>query len=251
MKACVAHEVVPNDVPLKAVDQRYSFEETVLGERIGSYTCGVAREAIAKGLRRYGDIPKDPQGFLVPLRGSVYNPTAAEFFVKRAAMTTIERRGLSVGKNVIPGMDVVPYPGDFPSIRYIEAPPKLYFPLKLDLGIDGIIVKVNDGGKRCCLFPLQITIREDPIRGNPEQIFFSQWSHWISTLGFKAVEVEYVWIVGSGSQTTWRQGIREENHTRQGLGYHNPPYVRQIITLRDLSPEIFTELRYARARRAG
>ena len=249
MKACVAHGVLPNDVPLNAVDQRYSFEETVLGKRIGSYTCGVARDAIAKGLCRYRGIPVDPQGFLVPLRGSTYNPTAAEFFVKRAAMAIIGEQGLSVGKNVIPRMDVVPYSGDFPDMSISRGSPTLYFPLKFDLGIDGIIASVSKGGRVCHLLPLRITIGK--VRTASEEIFLSQWSHWINTLDFGLVRVEYVWIVGSGSPELWRRPVKENNSTRYGLGFHNPPYVRQIITLRDLSPQIFTELRYAQTRRAG
>ena len=255
MEACVAHGVVPDGVPLNAIDRRYSFEEPALGGRIGSYSCGAAREAIAKGLYRYGGIPKDPQGFLGSLRSLVYDPSAAEFFVKRAAMAEIGERGLRVGKNVIPRMGVVPYTGDFPDITAqvvaSSGLPKLYLPLGLDLGIDGIIVSLDKeagfGVRRCRVFPLRITIAE--AQKESEELFVSRWSHWINTLGLGAVTVEYIWIVGSGSPR--ERYVAPSTSTRHGLGFCSPPYTRQIITLRDLSPQIFTELRYAQTRRAG
>ena len=253
MKACVAHGAVPNNMSLNAIDQRYSFEETVMGERIGSYTCGAAREAIAKWLCQYGGIPKNFQEILEPLRWLLYNQSAAEFFVKRAAMAVIGGQGLRIGKNVIPRMDVVPYSGDFPDIsaQATGGSPKLYFPLKPDLGIDGIIVRVNNRvgleGKQCRLFPLQIAVTD--AKTESEELFVSRWSHWINTRGFAAVEVQYIWIVGSGSPREWYVGAG--TNTRHGLGFRGPPYTRQVITLRDLSPQIFTELRYAQTRRAG
>ena len=256
MKACVVHGVLPTGMPLNAIDHRYFFEKTTLGASIGSYTCGAAREAVAKGLRLYGGTPREPGGhksLLGLLRiQTPYSPSVAGFCVKQAVLSLISSRGLSVGLHASSFLEIKHYPGDFPKMEDIGSQPKLFCPMKFEFGgIDGVIISIDRYCKRprCHLLPLQVTIAD--ARDSSEGLFFSQWSHWINTLALqlKAVDVEYVWIVGSGSSSV--RNCITLNQERQGIYFSNPPYTRRTIALRELSSEIYSELRYAQAKRAS
>ena len=253
MNACVTRRALPNDMPLKAFDHRYSFETMVLGVRIGSYTCGVVREAVAKGLRQYGDPIRDHRSLLQPLRVfTPYSPSLAGFYAKQVVLSLITNRGLGIGDNTFSSLDTTLYPGDFPDMSDIGKRPRLFCPRKFEFGgIDGVIISIDRERKwsRCHLLPLQVTIAD--ARESSEILFFSQWSHWINTVGLQVnnVEIEYVWIVGSGPSSN--REFRKQTRHRQGIAFLNPEYTRQTITLRDLSPEIHSEWRYAQARRTG
>ena len=256
MKACVAHGAVPTSMPLDAIDHRYSFEKTTLGAGIGSYTCGAAREAVAKGLRLHGRTPGEPGGhksLLGLLRiHTPYSPSVAEFCAKQAALSLISSCGLSVGDNTFSDLGITHYSGDFPKMEDIGKRPKLFCPLKFEFGgIDGVIISIDRERRRsrCQLLPLQVTIAD--ARESSEILFFSQWSHWINALALQLndVIVEYVWIAGSGSPSD--RFLTERTRQRHGIKFLNPQYTRQKITLRDLSPEISSELRYAQTRRRG
>lgn len=248
MKAYAAHGVVPNDAPTGAIDHRYSFETNVLGIKIGSYTCGVVRETVAKGLWLYGGTPRDHQSFIRPLGMSTpYSPSVTEFCAKQAVLSLVASRGLRVGGNTFSTLNTILYPGDFPKMEDISQRPRLFRPLKFEFGgIDGVIISVDRERSRCHLLPLQVTIAG--VRESSERLFFSQWSHWISTLALqlKNTKIEYVWITGSDSSSN--RVVCQQHHQRQGINFFNPTYTRQTIALRDFSPEIYSGLRYAQSR---
>ena len=251
MNACVVNGAVPKSMPFDDVDHRYSFETIVSGVMFGSYTCGAAREAVAKGLRRHGGAHTDYRSLIRPLRSlTPYSPSVAEFFAKQAVLSLIERHGFGVGDSAFSSLNTTLYPGDFPEMGDIGERPRLFCPLKPGFGgIDGIIISIDREWSRCHLLPLQVTTAD--ARDSSEILFFSQWSHWINTLGLqvKDVDVEYIWVVGSGSPST--RYFSKQTRQRQGIKFLNPKYTRQTVTLRDLSPEISSELRYAQTRRRG
>lgn len=148
MNACMTHGYVLLGTPHNVVDHRYFFAARApSGARIGAYICGVAREALARGLRRYGRNTLGGFHFLQrALTIFADNPSVTEFLIEQAVLSSIGNKGVDISEGINSPMETVMFGGDFPKI-HTRKPLTLYCPLQCNFrAIDGLIVALRTEG---------------------------------------------------------------------------------------------------------
>ena len=246
MNACMTHGYVLPGTPHEVVDHRYFFATRApSGARIGAYTCGVAREALARGLRRYGRNALGDFYFLLrALPMFADNPSVTGFLIEQAVLSSIGNKGLDISEGINSPMETVMFGGDFPEI-HTRKPLTLYCPLQCNLrAIDGLVVRFTD--QRCFMFPVQISIRK--VTTDCEAWFFDQWPLWIRGLAGYEIEVQFVWVVESTPASNEPAG-RGSRTLRKGRHPFNLEYRRWRIPLKDVDQQVDDWLERARAAR--
>lgn len=245
MNACMIKDYVPL-APHHVVDHRYFFATQSGSAEIGSYTCGIAREAVARALRLYGrNTSVDYQFLLRALTTFANNPSVTGFLIEQAVLSSIGARGLDIGEEISSPMETIVFHGEFPEIKP-DIKLALYCPLRPDFpAIDGLIVHFNKETKKCYMFPLQVTIRPRKQHSNSENMFFRSWPLWIRNLADFDIEVQFVWVLKSVTPSTVL--CQEEYHTLEGRRFLFPRYFRREIPLERVSQDIGQSLERAQA----
>jgi hypothetical protein len=234
---------VSPDTAIDLIDHRY-FYEGGPDEPIGKYACGIAREAAARQLRRYGIEKFGQTDFLTALNQYVDNPSVIGFFIEQAVLSSIAAHGLNIEQDICQTMIVQMFEKDYPRFNTNATNPTLYCPLDFnDRGIDGIIVRFDnsDGKKTCFMFPLQITVAK--AHSDSEQVFFSQWKLWTKGLkGYKVVP-RFLWITTQHSSFEEVAGNSRAARSRDKVLW--PSYVREFVHLEKVNKNIWQ--RYQKA----
>jgi hypothetical protein len=238
MRACISGRYVMRDTPSNLIDNRYFFAKAP--SWVGEYTCGIAREAAAKQLRRYkadkfGDI-----GFLMALNNYISNSSVTGFFIEQAVLSSIASRGLEISEQISKKMDTVMFSGDIPRFNRTEGDLVLYYPMGFNYpGIGGIIIRFT--GEKCFLYPLQITVAKS--HSDSESVFFRKWSMWANELDDFEVELAFIWITEADSEVnTVNEEYRRTISERKLV---HPSYRRLKIPLKSVNLDISE--RYQRA----
>jgi hypothetical protein len=231
MRACISGRYVMRDTPSNLIDNRYFFAKAP--SWIGEYTCGIAREAAAKQLRRYKADKFSDTGFLMALNNYISNSSVTGFFIEQAVLSSIASRGLEISEQISKKMDTVMFSGDIPRFNRTEGDPVLYYPMGFNYpGIDGIIVRFTR--EKCFLYPLWITVAKS--YSDSESVFFRKWSMWANELDDFEVELAFIWITEADSEVNT---VNEEyRRTRSERKLVHPSYRRLKIPLESVNPDI-------------
>jgi hypothetical protein len=214
MKACFSRHTVPagSETNANLIDYRYFYEF----EGRGSYTCGLARNAVAQTLQKLGEYFADTD-FLISLRDNMGIRSVAGFMIKQAVLESIRSKGLTIASEIGTCMTVKPIRNLSGPLDYgvdIRHMPVLYRPEGFNFKtIDGIIIlvkpeeknvkgkKENAKGKKeenaepkpkLLMFPLQITLSSH--RKNSHARFFKEYGKWTRGLEYFDVVPEFLWI---------------------------------------------------------
>src|SRR5437667_11106762 len=205
MKACLSGQAVsPSSkwIP-QLVDHRYFYDEFNEDRRVNvaSYTCGLARDAVATELHA-NKVNLSDSDFWISLSNHINNPCTTGFIMEQAILSRISFSGLNIaGKDINTSMSVVLFSDNFPSFRTdITGQPILYCPQKFNYrGIDGIIVRIGHkpmtkrNRQKLFMYPLQITLAPD-MHSDSHKTFLSDYESWTHGLeGFDVVPT-FLWI---------------------------------------------------------
>jgi hypothetical protein len=227
---------VPVGVDPALIDHRYFYQ--VEGE--GAYACGVAREAVASQLHRYG---MNNAGFMQSLQSLdqfIDNKSVVGFFIEQAVLRTIRSRGLQVDERISQPMDLITYHG-FPVFDTLKER-ALYVPSDFNYGaIDGMILwldcsKQKSGRKKeALLFPLQVTIAK--THRNSEVSFFNQWEKWTESLRDFNVKATFLWITDRDPSVT---DFDEDYSLLRGRNVlKNPAFTSRYISIEFVNKDIW------------
>jgi hypothetical protein len=233
--ACIQRRPVPAGVRPELIDHRYFYEE----ENVGSYACGIAREAVTRQLRLHGR-NRFGNKALQSLNNYISNESVVRFFIEQAILQTIEFRGLEMITEISQPMKMIPFE-DYP-VFDTSNKLALYVPCNFNYyAIDGIILRLdrssvkNGETKRAILFPLQITIAKS--HKNSEEHFFNQWEEWSASLKGFDVEVRFLWIsVENPSHRNVGKSSRSLRHKDMTI---NPPYTSRWIHLEEVNKDVW------------
>jgi hypothetical protein len=230
------------------IDHRYFYYVGGPDGSIGKYTCGIAREAAARQLRRCGMEKFGQTDFLTALNDYIDNPSAIGFFIEQAILSSIAAHGLKIGQNIEDTMTVDMFAQKFPRFDTNATNSVLHCPLDFNYrGIDGIIVRFvsTDEKKTCFLFPIQITVAK--THSNSEEAFFSEWQSWTKNLEGYEVVPRFLWITTKNSLS---EEVAENcRKARSGDKVLWPHYNREFIHLEKVSKDIWQ--RYQKALTLG
>ena len=190
---------MPENIPPELVDNRYFFAGGPHGERIGSYSCGIACVAAVRSIQEHGQDPiAHYEDLLRTFKIFTNNRSVTEFLVKQAVLSKICEDGLYHADIQIPGMETVVFYGRFPEIK-IDREVSLYCPQQFHCrGTDALIIHFDDRSRKCYMFPLLITLGPKKDQSDPEAIFFNEWPRWIRDLTGFEIEVQFLRVVESG-----------------------------------------------------
>jgi hypothetical protein len=227
-----------DDTPSDLIDNRYFYSEAP--DLIGKYTCGIAREAAVRQLRRFKVDKFGNTDFLTALNDYIDNPSVTGFFIEQAILSSIVSRGLNIQGEIYKKMDTVMFSGSFPKFDKTEGAPVLYCPINFNYrGIDGIIIRFTE--KKCFMFPLQITVAKS--HSDSEEVFFREWSKWTNKLDGIEVVLVFVWITKEDSEINTIDA--KYRSTKSGMRLVRPSYRREKVPLERVNQNIWE--RYQRA----
>ncbi|PUU79217.1 hypothetical protein B9Z19DRAFT_1125584 [Tuber borchii] len=237
VNACIRHQATPTSVDPKLIDHRYFYERcptSATPYEIGAYVCGIARDAVVKQLRKFGENKFADRDFLKSIDEYINNEAVIGFFIEENILSTIALRGLEIGRNISQSMDMQMFQR-FPTFSITERP-ILYCPMQFNFrAIDGIIVRfdlsngVNGKKGKCFMFPLQITIAKS--HADSEYEFFKDWIEWIKDLDHYDLEVVFLWI---SAKKPWERKVKRY-----------PEYISKNVHISDVNRDTWE--RYDRA----
>jgi hypothetical protein len=237
MRGCLSRQTVPTSAKLypKLVDHQFFYDEFKNGGLVGNYTCGIARNAVAVALRtklvHFADTD-----FLTSLPNYIDNPSVTGFMIEQAVLSSIQTRGLAIGRNVYKSMELVMFDGSFPNFRIDRQNPVLYCPRQYNFqGVDGIIVSI-DGNPTAKIFPIQITLAL-ASHSDSHGTFMRKYHRWIRDLNGFNVVLEFVWITPD---------TRDDEKHLENSKRNWPEHIERFIPLEDVNKDIW--MRYQSAR---
>jgi hypothetical protein len=111
MKACISGRPTERATSLELVDNQYFFSKPP--DWIGTYACGIAREAAARQLRLYQMDKFGDTDFSIALNSYISsNSSITGFFIEKAVLSSIESRGLKISKQISKRMDTIMFSGN-------------------------------------------------------------------------------------------------------------------------------------------
>jgi hypothetical protein len=216
--------------------------------KIGFYTCGLARTALAGKLRELGEDLF--LGWGSAIFDNYNNKSVLGFILEQMCLSSISQRGLHAAGLDFGMMKTIVFPGNCPDFD-VKSPLTLYVPVSYNFpAIDGAVLSLNHQEKLAQLVPLQVTIAARHT--DSEQRFFSTWKPWSDGLmeeGY-GVEVKFLWITGARRSAT--EVVAETvRNTRRGPAIVNPRYERSYVTIEDLDKDIGEKLGRAEKKYEG
>ena len=147
--ACIRRRTVPAGTSASLIDHRYFYSE----ESEGNYTCGIAREAVARQLWKYGRNRFGVTKRLQSLEEYVGNQSVTGFFIEHAVLQTISTHGPKEIGIVNSPPPIIIFEG-FPDFKDTEDP-ILYVPSSYFYpAIDGVILQLDHSKREAYMFPI-------------------------------------------------------------------------------------------------
>ena len=265
MKACFSRRKIPTESPdfPKLIDHRYFYhyeykpsDQDVAGD-YGNYTCGLARDVVAKELLA-SKVNFADTDFLKSLSNFINNPSVAGFIIEHAVLSSIGLNGLAIGAKIQKPMDMIICTGATPNFRKdITDKPVLYRPNKSNFkGIDGVIVRIErpkskgkgkgkgkgtqkrdaeEEKRKLFMYPFQITLAPDS-HSDSHDTFFNRYDKWIEGLEEFDIVPEFLWITPKP-----RPFIEHGEKSRPKWPAHRERYV----SLEDVNEDIWRQYRWA------
>lgn len=217
-----------------------------------SYTCGLARNAVAAKLLA-SKVNFADTDFLKSLSNFINNPSVTGFMIEYAVLLSIGSNGLAIGATIQKPIDMIIFTEATPNFRKdITDRPVLYHPGKFDFkGIDGVIVRIETRPKlkgkgiqkrdaeeekrKLFMYPFQITLVPDS-HSDSHETFFNQYGKWIEGLKEFDIVPEFLWITPKP-----RSLIEHGEKSRPKWPAHRGRYV----SLEDVNEDIWSRYRLA------
>jgi hypothetical protein len=236
-----------NDDP-SIYDHRYFY----IKDKIGHYTCGLARGAITDVLRSYGEDIFLDSVWLDSLVTFKNNPPVLGFIIEQACLSSISQKGLKIAGLGFNNMKAITYTTKIPTYDKCSSL-TLYIPFAYNYkAIDGLILEITndepeDKENKCGvvrLIPIQITIAKE--HSDSESNFFARWNDWENDLQEYEIQYIFLWIT---------ENIRESNEVelnqkklRSKRDWGHPKYNNFFVTIEDVNKDISRKLEIARGK---
>ena len=217
------------------------------GQKRGFSICGVARNSLAKILRRYSSIKASENSFwLWNLPSVINNPPVTGFLIENACLSCIALNGLNIGLNLKGGMVAIAFAGGRPEYswkdkRVIYCPTSFNFP-----AIDALIVLIENqkDRKKVGFFPVLVTIAKEHKNSEPQ--FFANWANWFRGLEDVEIEIHFLWITHDERHLS--KAVDEDSlEGRDGEKIIHPSYTSHRVPISLVSTQISERLRAARS----
>ena len=252
MRSCILKQDVPYIEP-DLCDHRYFFvREQKNGVYIGSYACGIARDAALRKLRQYRQHGGTESIWLRDLDHYAHNRAMLGFLIEEACLSSITIRGLDIGMELSSANGIATKWFQNVPLEYsLEEGTTIYCPVQYHFrAIDALILRLFTvgGKKKAAMFPLQITIarRHSDSPGK----FFESWKDWSDALKDYEVEVHFLWITDDEYHSS--KWFEKKTRPSRGAADENvisPDHTRHRIPLGVVSMDIANNLRRARERK--
>ena len=240
MHACILNLPI-GDITPDLCDHRYFFSGLAEDQaKCGFSLCGVARNAMAKALRRYGaNRSSENHMWLQNLPYLIHNRSMTGFLIENCCLSAIALKGLPISMGLSAGMVTISFSGEYPVYTLTESL-AIYCPTRYNFpAINAIIVRLDptENRKRAWLFPLQVTVAED--HEDTEPMFFAHWARWSHQLTMSGFEVEahFLWITPEKCYSTKKVKAKAHASSR-GETLINPDYTSHRIPLNLVSQDI-------------
>ena len=248
LHSCILKQEVPQLLP-GLCDHRYFFVRNQSGVQVGSYACGIARDAARRKLRQYHGIRASEDIWLRYLGDFVGNQSMLGFLMEESCLSSIPLHGLRIGMGLCPGKGIATrwFNTKFP-VYSLEQGVTIYIPVKYNFrAIDSLILSLDTVGtrKKATIFPLQITIAKSHSDSEPK--FFENWDKWCSGLEDYEVEFHFLWITDDMYHSS--KWFEEETRPSRGAEAEtivSPGYTSHRIPLSLVNKDVADRLRRAR-----
>ena len=250
IKACLSGQAVfPSSKRIpQLVDHRYFFDEFNKDNSVNmaSYTCGLARNAVATELHA-NKVNLSDNDFWNSLPNHINNPCTTGFIIKQAVLSRISFSGLNIAeKDINTSMPVVLFSDKFPNLRTdITVKPILYYPQKFNYrAIDGIIVRIGSkpmtewDKQKLFMYPLQITLAPDK-HSDSHKTFLSDYEIWTDGLKEYDVELTFLWISPEVAGPTLHEPTDRDNW---------PAHYEEYVPISQVHPELWALYESAKQR---
>lgn len=239
MNGCLLQQTFSYD-PVLVYDHRYFY----IKGHIGHYTCGLAREVMARILREKGeDIFLRPEWFSC-LDDFKNNPSVLGFCVEHMCLSSISQMGLNAAGLGFHNMKTIIFSGSYPEYD-MSHELALYIPSVFNFkAIDGLILHLakTNAESTAHLVPIQITIAKDHSKS--EDTFFANWDMWIRKLANYKIKTTFLWILEEKRDQAMVEMVTR--NMRSGNKQLNPNYTKVQIAVEDVNKEIGHALQRAR-----
>ena len=153
VNACIRRLTVPAGTSASLIDHRYFYSK----EFEGNYTCGIAREAVARQLWKCGHNRFGVTERLQSLENYVGNQSVTGFFIEHAVLQTISSNGLKEIGIVNSPPPIITFEG-FPDFKDTEDPILYVTSGYCYPAVDGVILQLEHSKREAYMFPIQVTI---------------------------------------------------------------------------------------------
>jgi hypothetical protein len=234
----VCHQSYGED---KWFDLRYFYRDDTF---VCHCTCGLAREAAARVLRKAAPGKFLSDDWVESLATYADNPSVIGFIVQQACLTAISEHGFhhgnvewsSVTATIFETDLIQQLPRTTTSAFLVPADPNFKY-------IDALFIKVDEKSKTVFLAPIQVTINER--HSNSEILFYEHFWRRIEALfdGY-ILSSTFIWIVERGRSLDVIDEQRRE--LRSGPKVIIPVHDRLVIKIEDVHQKLGEHLARAR-----
>lgn len=238
VKACIAGEIVPDDITPEHVDHRFFHEKN----QVGYCICGAVRQAITKELAKLGTYLFSIEDSIEAMRLLINNPSVVGYFLENAILRSIVTTGIPC-LGIFGPMPQFVFEGflsyDLTHERALYSPKSFNFP-----SIDAILLRLSPADKKAELMPMQITIQKS--HRNSEGQFFKNWDFWIRYLHGYELSVTFLWITGDGTfkKTSTKGKLRKTRDGSERVVW--PDYDSLYIPLEEVNRDVWGSYEKAR-----
>ena len=252
----ILHSYILNqEVPLLVpglCDHRYFFATNQSGVRVGSYACGIARNAAMRKLRQYPGINASEDIWPRDLEHFVGNQSMLGFLIEELCLSSISLRGLHIGMGLSPAKGIATRCFNHKLPEYsLQQGVTIYLPVNYNFRtIDALILSLDTVGerKKATIFPLQITIAKSHSDSEPK--FFEHWPKWCSGLDNYEVEFHFLRITDDANHSS--KSVEKKTRPSRGAEAENvvnPGYTSHRIPLSLVNKDVADRLRRAREKK--
>jgi len=238
--ACFLSKPVPGewDANLDLVDHRYFYYTLQNNQRIGGYTCGLARNGVEDRLLFLRGISIGDTDLLPWLDRVIDNPSVTGFVMEHIILSAILSKGLRIGDGMAQRMELRLLEPSPEFDKTVTNGPVLYRPRRANYrAIDGIIYwakddkenQENDQPKKLFFFPFQITMAPASHSDSHEE-FFKAYSESLAKLSEFDIELCFLWITPEYRLVREHQADQERQWPHHGEEY---------IALQDVKKDIW------------
>jgi hypothetical protein len=236
MNGCLLQGAAADDEEL--YDHRYFYVDRFTGH----YTCGLARDVMAKTLRSLGEDRFLNWNWISSFNDFKKNPSVLGFLVEQTCLSSIAQKGLHVNGLGFNNMPTKVFERSYPDYD-LSLDLRLYIPFAYNFkAIDGLILSLDADQKIAKLVPIQVTISKN--HSDSSGAFFTHWKDWTKGLEGYTIEATFLWITEDKRDIEEKREVLKKLRGSSKLVY--PKHKECFVTVEDINRDIGTSLASAR-----